>query len=114
MRVGQQRRARPPRDPRPRLRVGAGQLSFAQAGFVAVGAYASALAATSLQLPVLAAVAVGGAAGMVTALAVGLPTLRLQTQYFALATFGFAEIVRQVAVHWERVTGGMDGITRIP
>src|SRR5262245_46472840 len=89
----------------------AGQVSFAQAGLVAVGGSASALAATSLKLPVLAAMAVGGAAGVVMALAVGLPTLRLQTHYFALATFGFAEIVRQVAVHWERVTGGMDGIT---
>ena len=68
----------------------------------------------SFKLPVLAAVAIAAASGAVTALAVGLQTLRLQTQYFALATFGFAEIVRQVAVHWERVTGGMDGITRIP
>jgi branched-chain amino acid transport system permease protein len=92
----------------------AGQLSFAQAGFFAIGAYVSALAAMSVKLPVLASMAIAGAAGVVAALAVGLPTLRLQTQYFALATFGLAEIVRLVAVHWERVTGGMDGITRIP
>src|SRR5439155_50588 len=48
----------------------AGQLSFAQAGFFAIGAYASALAALTLKLPVLAAMAIAAAAGAGAALAV--------------------------------------------
>src|SRR5262245_22779904 len=92
----------------------AGQLSFAQAGFFVIGAYTSSLLALDLRLPVVVTIPLAGMAAVVGAIVIGWPTLRLKTHYFALATFGFSEIVRLVAMNWKTVTRGMDGVTQIP
>ncbi|MGQ0656171.1 MAG: branched-chain amino acid ABC transporter ATP-binding protein/permease [Betaproteobacteria bacterium] len=92
----------------------AGQISFAQAGFFAIGAYSSALLALHFGIPVLLCIALGGAAGAASSVVLGWPALRLKTHYFAVATFGFAEIIRLVAMNWQSVTRGFDGLTKIP
>jgi ABC-type branched-subunit amino acid transport system ATPase component/ABC-type branched-subunit amino acid transport system permease subunit len=51
---------------------------------------------------------------VLVAVLIGWPALRLKTHYFALASFGIAEIVRSVATNWKAVTRGTDGITQIP
>lgn len=92
----------------------AGQISLGHAAFFGLGAYGSALLTVNAGLSpwpamVLTAMAVG-----VTALVIGLPTLRLHGHYLAMATLGFNYIVHLVLVQWDRVTGGPSGISGVP
>jgi branched-chain amino acid transport system permease protein len=85
------------------------QLSLANAGFMAIGAYTSAIlvvkAGWPLFLAVPGAVLVCGA----VALVIGLPVLRLNDVYLAIATLGFGEVVRIVIVLNPDWTGGPTG-----
>lgn len=92
----------------------AGQLSFAQTGFFGIGAYTSALLSLHFGIPFFLTVSVAGMLCVGVAIVIGWPSLRLKTHYFALATFGFSEIVRLTAMNWKAVTRGMDGLTQIP
>lgn len=91
-----------------------GILSIAQAAFWGLGAYTSAILTTDHGLPFwvgfVAAIAVAAVAGV----ALGAPTLRLQTHYLALATIAFAEVVRQVINNWDAVTHGPQGLPGVP
>jgi branched-chain amino acid transport system permease protein len=101
-----------------------GQFSLGHAGFMAVGAYASASVDMFL-LEGLHGTAWGGqaalllsllAAALVSALAgylVGMPSLRLKGDYLAIATLGFGEIIRVVILNIEKV-GGARGLFGIP
>ena len=102
-----------------------GQFSLGHAGFMAVGAYASAMLTTSL-IPRLG---LGGAAvqwvlfplslvggGLLAALAgiaVGAPSLRLKGDYLAIVTLGFGEIIKVVLQNVDAV-GGSRGLTGVP
>ena len=88
----------------------AGQFSIGHAGFVALGAYTAAIVASHLHaalgggeptfmrsfLVVPAALVAAAAVAGVFGLLVGLPSLRLEGDYLAIVTLGFAEIVRLV------------------
>jgi branched-chain amino acid transport system permease protein len=91
-----------------------GMVNLGLAGFFAVGAYASALATTTLGLPIavglLAALVAAGLAGA----ALTLVTMRLREDYLAIVTLGFAEVVRLVALNETWLTRGADGISGIP
>lgn len=87
-----------------------GQFSIGHAGFLAVGAYASAIITMKLQLPFSLALVVGGLAAAVAGLIIGIPTLRLKGDYLAIATLGFGEIVRIVFLNVDYV-GGASGMT---
>jgi ABC-type branched-subunit amino acid transport system permease subunit len=100
----------------------AGLFNVGVAGFVAIGAYASALLTTppseshlggfALPIPVgwLAAMAFSGAASA----AIGALTLRLRADYLAITTFGVAVIVQLVALNAQALTGGAFGVAFIP
>jgi branched-chain amino acid transport system permease protein len=89
----------------------AGQFSLGHAGFMAVGAYTSALVTNHFgSLGVLAANSVfalallaGGLAAAVAGLLVGIPTLRLRGDYLAIVTLGFGEIIRVILQNMELV-----------
>jgi ABC-type branched-subunit amino acid transport system permease subunit len=87
----------------------AGLLNFGHVAFMAIGAYTMAIlvvkADWNMWLAVPLAIIVAAAAGVV----VGLPTLRLRADYFAIATIAFSEIVRYVATNEDRLTGGSQG-----
>jgi branched-chain amino acid transport system permease protein len=68
----------------------AGQVSLGQLAFVGIGSAVSARVTLDLQADLLLALVAGGAAGGVTALAVGLPALRLPGLYLAITTLGLA------------------------
>ncbi|MGI6466999.1 MAG: branched-chain amino acid ABC transporter permease [Sphaerochaetaceae bacterium] len=91
-----------------------GLLSLTQAGFFAIGSYATAILSVTygwnfwLTLPIAALIA--GAFGFL----IGLPTLRLKGDYLAIATLGFGEIVRNILNNWDSLTNGPMGIQRIP
>jgi branched-chain amino acid transport system permease protein len=84
-----------------------GALNLAQGALFGVGAYATALAAPSIGIFALPLAIV--AAALVAAVA-ALPTLRLHSHYFALATLALAALVNLVAVHAESLTGGANGL----
>src|SRR5258708_11004241 len=72
----------------------AGEISFGQQAFFAIGAYAAGIATALWSWPLGAALMLGAAVAGGAAVIVGLPTLRLQGLYFAVATLAFSEAVR--------------------
>ena len=92
----------------------AGQTSFGQNGFAAIGAYASAVLTTSADWPPLLALLAGLLAAGLLALVIGYPTLRLKEHYLAMATLAIGLIIYEVAVEWQSVTNGYMGISGIP
>ena len=92
----------------------AGQTSLGQAGFLAIGAYTSALLMLRLHWPFELALL---AAGVITALLgtlLVLPAFRLRAHYVAIATLGIGEIVSQVILNWDWLTNGVMGLTNLP
>lgn len=100
-----------------------GQLPLGHAGFMAVGAYASAIFMTRLGLRVQGAFAVaavlGGLAAALAGFLIGIPALRLKGDYLAIITLGFGEIIRVILTNLDDVlgfslTGGAGGLLGIP
>ncbi|OCS87955.1 branched-chain amino acid ABC transporter permease [Caryophanon tenue] len=87
-----------------------GQFSIGHAGFMAVGAYVSAIFTMKLELPFIAAIVAAGIIALLAGLLIGIPTLRLKGDYLAIATLGFAEIIRIVILNVDYV-GGAAGMT---
>lgn len=90
-----------------------GQLSLAQGGFMAVGAYASAWLTMHLQWPFLPALIAGAAGVALFGFIVSYPALRLKGVYLAVATLGLGEVIRIFFVNFEP-TGGAFGLAGIP
>ncbi|MDQ0219306.1 branched-chain amino acid ABC transporter permease [Peribacillus cavernae] len=86
-----------------------GQFSIGHAGFLAVGAYASAVVSMKLGLPFPLAIIMGGLVAAIAGLVIGIPSLRLKGDYLAIATLGFGEIVRIVFLNIDYV-GGASGL----
>lgn len=86
-----------------------GQFSIGHAGFLAVGAYASAIMTMKLEQPFYLALIVGGIVAALAGLIIGIPSLRLKGDYLAIATLGFGEIVRIVFLNVDYV-GGASGM----
>ena len=80
-----------------------GQLSLGVAGFMCVGAYASAVAGAMMELPLFLCVIFGVLCAAVAGLLVAIPVARMDGIYFSLATFAFAEVVTAVLVNIKAV-----------
>lgn len=110
-----------------------GLFSLGHAGFMAVGAYVSALLTMTpaqkdmnffltpivpwlreVQLPFLAALLVAGLCAALVGLLIGAPALRLRDDYLAIATLGFAEIIRVLITNAQPLTNGAQGLKAIP
>lgn len=110
-----------------------GMFSLGHAGFMAVGAYVSALFILSpaqkemmwmlediawpfsvLQTPFWVSLVAGGFAAAFAGLLIALPVLRLGGDYLGIATLGFAEIIRVLIVNSASYTNGSLGIKGIP
>ncbi|MGI6695992.1 MAG: ABC transporter permease subunit [Christensenellales bacterium] len=93
-----------------------GQLALGHAGFMAIGAYTSALFTRSvglafgLSLPI--SLLLGGLMAAVFGFLIGMPALRLTGDYLAIITLGFGEIIRVIIENLD-FTGGAAGLTRI-
>jgi branched-chain amino acid transport system permease protein len=87
-----------------------GIVNFGQAGFMAIGGYSMAIlvlkAGFSFWLALPTAMLITMAFGVL----VGLPSLRLRADYFAIATIAMAEVVRLVAQNARGLTGGNNGL----
>ena len=84
-----------------------GQLSIGQAGFMAVGAYTSAILTGSYHqsflIGILSAGIISGLVGMVF----GIPSLRVKGFYLAISTIAAQFIILWVVSHWTNMTGGI-------
>lgn len=92
----------------------AGALALTQGCFFGVGAYATAILSTRWGWPGEATLALSAAIPVVLALVVAAPVLRLESHYFALATLGIGQVMLLIAVAWQPVTGGSNGLPGIP
>jgi branched-chain amino acid transport system permease protein len=102
-----------------------GQFSLGHAGFMAVGAYSSAVLTTNYGAKLLplvggqtwilfpVALCVGGIVAAAAGLVVGIPSLRLKGDYLAIVTLGFGEIIRVILQNIDAV-GGARGMIGIP
>ena len=90
-----------------------GLLNFGQIGFALVGGYGTGIAVQNYGLPLWAGVGIGMAAGVVLALLLGIPTLRLRADYLAIVTIAAAEILRLItrSTSSTEFTGGTQGLT---
>ena len=93
-----------------------GQFSLGHAGFMAIGAYAAAIigSRTATYPAFFAAMVLGALIAGAVALVVGIPTLRLKGDYFAIATLGVSEIIRILIINGGDLTNGAAGILGIP
>src|SRR6201982_4152624 len=90
-------------------------------GFYAIGAYTHAILTAAPQpqylgnfgLPWLVAVVGAMAASALAGWLTGLVTIRLRGDYLAIATFGVAVSIQLVALNWEPLTRGAQGLTRL-
>ncbi|HEY8392848.1 MAG TPA: branched-chain amino acid ABC transporter permease [Capillibacterium sp.] len=110
-----------------------GLFSLGHAGFMAVGAYTTALLTIPpavkkqifylapliepldrINLPFPLALLVGGILAALVGALIAAPTLRLKGDYLAIATLGFAEIIRVVFTNTQTITNGALGLKGIP
>ena len=87
----------------------AGLLNFGQVAFMGIGAYTMAILVVKEDVNMWLAACCGIALAMFAGLLLGLPTLRLRADYFAITTIAFSEILRYVATNEDRLTGGSQG-----
>lgn len=90
-----------------------GILSLGNAGLMSFGAYTSAILTSEYGMPMPVGILLGGIAATVVALIIGLPTIRLRGLYLAIATLGFGEVVRVIALNLD-ITHGALGYSGIP
>lgn len=99
-----------------------GEFSLGHAGFMSVGAYASAVLTNAIadkgipDFPLfLLAILTGGIAAAIMGVLVGIPTLKLRGDYLAIVTVAFAEIIRVAFTNFEITGGGrtMSGIKKL-
>ena len=96
-----------------------GLLSLANAGFMAIGAYISAVLTMHAGTPFPVSLLGGALAAALIGFLLGLPVLRLRDVYLAIATLGFGEIVRITAVNFDKFSGlsllgGAQGLAGVP
>lgn len=112
-----------------------GLFSLGQAGFMTIGAYVYAILTIpakskpsvyylygiadflkDIELPVVVAMIIAGLAAALLAALIGAPVLRLKSDYLAIATLGFAEVVRIVVASspLNKITNGSLGLNKIP
>ncbi|MDX2176398.1 MAG: branched-chain amino acid ABC transporter permease [Candidatus Sumerlaeia bacterium] len=101
-----------------------GQLNLGFTAFLAIGAYTCGIllrdglpgdgAWWREPWPFWAAIPAAALHAGIWAVLLGLPILRLTGDYFAIVTFGFAELVVLTARNWNSVTGGTQGLKDVP
>ncbi len=91
----------------------AGQTSLGHAGFLAIGAYSSALITQRLHWPFEVSLIASAIITAILGTLLVLPAFRLRAHYVAIATLGIGEIVAAAILNWDAVTNGAMGITNI-
>ena len=87
-----------------------GIVNFGAAAFMAIGAYTMAILVLDANMSFYVAMPLAMLASMLFGVLVGLPSLRLRADYFAIATIAMAEVVRLIAQNARGLTGGNQGL----
>ena len=87
-----------------------GIVNFGQAGFMALGAYSMGILVVEVGLSFWLALPIATLIAMAAGVLIGLPSLRLRTDYFAIVTIAFAEMIRYTAQNFRELTGGNQGL----
>ena len=89
-----------------------GQIAAGHAGFLALGAYFTAIVSESVQwLPCPIILFLAGLFTGIIGFFLGIPILRLKGFYIAMATLAFGVVVSEVILQWSSLTGGDDGFS---
>ena len=89
-----------------------GQIAAGHAGFLALGAYFTAIIGEKLQwLPCPVILLLAGLFTGIIGFLLGIPILRLKGFYVAMATLAFGVVVSEVILQWSSLTGGDDGFS---
>jgi len=91
----------------------AGLPNFGNGAFMAISAYTMAIAIVRFDLPMFVAAPLGIVAAVLFGLLLAVPTVRLRTDYLAVATIAAGEIVRYLALNMQDVTGGAAGTVNL-
>ncbi|NLZ66685.1 MAG: branched-chain amino acid ABC transporter permease [Clostridiaceae bacterium] len=91
-----------------------GLFSVGHAGFMAIGAYTSALLTKTYGIPNIFGVISAMAAALIVGLLIGYPTLKLKGDYFVIATLGIGQATKLIIENLPGITGGARGLTGIP
>jgi len=87
-----------------------GQIAAGHAGFLALGAYLTAIVTTRMEwLPCPLILLFAGIFTGIIGFLLGIPILRLKGFYIAMATLAFGVVVSEVILQWSSLTGGDDG-----
>ena len=92
----------------------AGLKSLAQAAFMGIGAYATALLTTKAGIGWLPAFLISGALCFAVGLVLGFPALRVKAHYLAFVTLAFSTLIWLVLRNEQWLTGGVFGLSNIP
>ena len=92
----------------------AGAVSLAQATFFGLGAYVTGVLGATYDFGFLLTFPLSCLIPALLALIIAVPVLKLEEHYFALATLGIGLVVVLVAVQWQEVTGGTNGLPGVP
>lgn len=85
-----------------------GQVSLGHAGFLAAGAYTHAILTNNFDLPFLFSIPLTVLITALLGVVIGLPALRLEGPYLAIATLGFGLAIQQILTNW-RYVGASNG-----
>ncbi|MDE6357002.1 MAG: branched-chain amino acid ABC transporter permease [Eubacteriales bacterium] len=95
-----------------------GQLTLGHAGFMAIGAYTSAIFTKYVDLPQAIgfplSLILAGIMAAIFGIIIGIPALRLRGDYIAILTLGFGEMIRGLIVYFSKITGGAKGFIGVP
>ena len=92
----------------------AGLISLAQASFMGMGAYCTAILTTQMGLGFFPSLFAGILVASTLGLIIGVAVLRLAGDYLLVGSVGFLFAVQAVLIGWEDVTGGTVGIPGVP
>ena len=88
-----------------------GQIAAGHAGFLALGAYFTAIVGTKVEwLPCLVILLLAGIFTGIIGFLLGIPILRLRGFYIAMATMAFGVVVSEIILQWSSLTNGDDGL----
>ena len=91
-----------------------GLFTMGHAGFMSLGAYTSALVTIRLGVPNLCGILAGIVVAMMVGVLTGIPTLKMNGDYFVIVTLGIGEAIRIIIQNLTSLTGGARGLQGIP
>lgn len=92
----------------------AGIFNFGHMAFFTVGVYTAAIAAKTFGINPWLTLPISGATAAITALVLAAPLARLKGIYVVLVTFAFSQLLLQLILSQSQITGGAEGMVRIP